>query len=187
VSNEIRFLTRNKGKLQELEALIDRDRYVIIGNDHDINEIQTNDSNLLVRDKVLKAFKIIGRPLIVDHTGLSFDLLGGFPSGLTSVFYDLLQPDGIAKVIGNSPDRRVTATTLIGYCDGRQIYSFEGKVRGTVASTPRGTEGFQWDTIFIPDGYDQTFAELGNKKKNEISMRRLAFDAFAEFLRERSL
>jgi XTP/dITP diphosphohydrolase len=183
---EIRFLTRNPGKFRELEALIDSGKYRLIRDDTEINELQTENMEVLIRDKILKAFEIIRRPLIVDHTGLSFDLLKGFPKGLTSVFYDLLQPEGIANLIGKSANRTVTAVTLIGYCDGRRVHAFKGEIRGVVAAEPRGSEGFQWDTIFIPEGYDKTFAELGNEKKNEISMRRLAFDKFSEFLQTRT-
>jgi XTP/dITP diphosphohydrolase len=178
----LRFLTRNEGKFRELSELIDSSKYELLQDSSEINELQTEDMNLLVRDKVLKAFDKIRRPLIVDHTGLQFDLLNGFPAGLTSVFYDKLQPEGMAKIIGRSVDRKVTAVTLIGYCDGKKIHSFEGRLSGLVAEEPRGTEGFQWDTVFIPDGYDKTFAELGNRKKNEISMRRLAFNQLAAFL-----
>jgi XTP/dITP diphosphohydrolase len=141
--------------------------------------------DVLLRDKLLKAFQVIRRPLIVDHTGLSFDLLNGFPSGLTSVFYDKLGDAGIAHLIGRSAKLGATAITLIGYCDGRTVRSFQGNARGMIADEPRGRGGFQWDTIFIPKGYDKTYAELGQKKKNEISMRRIAFDAFAKFLKSK--
>lgn len=186
MSIELRFLTRNDGKFRELKELIDPTRYQLIQDDTEINELQTEDMTALVRDKVLKAFKIVRRPLIVDHTGLCFDLLKGFPGGLTSVFYDKLKPEGIASLIGKSRNRKVTAITLIGYCTSRKIHLFEGRIEGLVAEEPKGDGGFQWDTIFIPNGYDQTFAQLGNNKKNEISMRRLAFNQFAAFLEKTS-
>jgi XTP/dITP diphosphohydrolase len=66
----------------------------------------------------------------------------------------------------------------------KKVYHFEGRLQGSIAREPRGTEGFQWDTVFVPQGYDKTFAELRNKQKNEISMRRLAFNAFAKFLED---
>jgi XTP/dITP diphosphohydrolase len=182
----LRFLTRNEGKFGELRELIDSSKYELLQDSSEINELQTENMNLLIRDKVLKAFKKIRRPLIVDHTGLQFNLLNGFHAWFTSVFYDKLKPEGIAKIIGHSLDRKVTAITLIGYCDGKSIYSFEGRLSGLVAEEPRGTEGFQWDTVFIPDGYDKTFAELGNQKKNEISMRRLAFNQLTAFLERMS-
>jgi XTP/dITP diphosphohydrolase len=183
MTEQIRFLTKNPGKFRELEQLLDPAEYTLMRDSTDIHELQTEDMEALVRDKVLKAFKLIRHPLIVDHTGLAFDLLNGFPAGLTSVFYDKLGDDGIASLIGKSAKRNVTAVTLIGYCDGRRVYLFRGEARGTVADSPRGKDGFQWDKIFIPEGYDKTYAELGQMKKNEISMRRRAFDQFAAFLK----
>lgn len=180
---ELRFLTRNVGKFRELSELIDSSKYQLLQDDTEINELQTEDMDALIRDKILKAFEKVRRPLIVDHTGLHFELFNGFPGGLTSVFYDKLKPEGIARLIGKSVNRKVIAVTLIGYCDGKKIHTFKGQIGGLVADVPKGHEGFQWDTIFIPDGYDKTFAELGNKKKNEISMRKRAFDEFANFLK----
>ena len=181
---ELRFLTRNPGKFRELREMVASSKYRLLQDDTEIHELQTEDMNALVRDKVLKAFARIRRPLIVDHTGLQFDLLNGFPGGLTSVFYEKLQSEGIANLIGKSTNRKVKAVTLIGYCDGRKIHVFKGEVNGLVAMEPKGKGGFQWDTIFIPKGYDKTFAQLGNKKKNEISMRKLAFDRLANFLKK---
>jgi XTP/dITP diphosphohydrolase len=182
MQTQLRFLTKNSGKFRELSELIDSSKFKLLQDDTEINELQTADIDALIRDKMLKAFEKIRRPLIVDHTGLQFDLLNGFPGGLTSIFYEALKSEGIARVIGKSNNRKVTAVTLIGYCDGRQVHSFDGRVEGMVAEEPRGTEGFQWDNIFIPSGYDETFSELGNNKKNEISMRRRAFDKLAHFL-----
>jgi XTP/dITP diphosphohydrolase len=179
---ELRFLTRNEGKFRELTNIIDSGKHTLIQDATEIHELQTENMNALVRDKAIKAFHIVRRPLIVDHTGLQFDLLNGFPSGLTSVFYDKLKPNGIAKIIGRSANPKVTAITLIAYCDSRKIELFEGKIHGLVPEQPRGDEGFQWDNVFIPEGYNKTFAELGNRIKNEISMRRLAFDKLAKFL-----
>lgn len=179
---ELRFLTKNDGKFRELSELIDPKKCALVKDGTEINELQIEDMKLLVRNKALEAFKKIRRPLIVDHTGLSFELLNGFPGGLTSVFFDRLGADGIASVIGQSKNNKVKAVTYIGFCDGQQVHLFVGEITGHIADAPKGSEGFQWDTVFVPDGYSQTFAELGNVKKNEISMRRKAFDQFVKFL-----
>jgi XTP/dITP diphosphohydrolase len=183
MTQQIRFLSVNPGKYNELGLLLGP-AYSLIQDVREIHELQMEDMDVLVRDKILKAFAMVRRPVIVDHTGLSFDLLKGFPAGLTSVFYGKLKDHGIASLIGKSSNPKVIATTLLAYCDGRRIHTFRGEALGTIADSPRGTEGFQWDTVFIPDGFDQTYAELGQIKKNEISMRRRAFDLFAAFLRE---
>ena len=79
-------------------------------------------------------------------------------------------------------DDKVIAKTVLGYCDGRQMHLFEGAIEGTVPRAPAGPEDFQWDCVFIPDGYTRTFAEMGTEK-DDVSMRRLALDRFAAHLK----
>ena len=93
-----------------------------------------------------------------------------------------MEADRFSSLFGRSNDR-VIAKTVIGYIDGKRCHVFEGEIAGTISSEPRGPRGFQWDCVFIPDGYQETFAELGDKK-NDISMRRLALDKFADFLKK---
>jgi XTP/dITP diphosphohydrolase len=112
---------------------------------------------------------------------LFIDRLNGFPGGLTQVFWDTLEADRVSELFGQAPDTGVTAKTLIGYCDGRSIHRFRGEVRGRIASEPRGDRAFQWDCVFIPDGFTETYAEMGDAK-NTISMRRIALDALATHL-----
>ena len=169
---ELRFVTKNPQKLAEFRKLFEGTGYDIVASEITIDEIQTEDLEALVLDKLIKAYDLIRRPVFVDHTGLLIEQLAGFPGGLTELFWERLQNRRLSELFGNSP---VTAVTLIGFCDGKSVKTFKGEVSGTIASTPRGPEDFQWDPIFIPDGYSQTFAEMGDQK-NEISMRRLAID-----------
>ncbi|WRH56769.1 MAG: non-canonical purine NTP pyrophosphatase [Bosea sp. (in: a-proteobacteria)] len=143
-----------------------------------IDELQSDDVRAIVRNKTLRAFHRLGHPVFVEQTCLFLTELNGFPGGLTQVFWDTLQKNRVARLFGGGS---VTAKTQIGYCDGQQIFHFEGAIDGTIANEPRGDDSFQWDCVFVPEGHDQTFAEMG-KKKNEISMRRRALDAFAAHL-----
>ena len=181
---DIRFLSSNKHKIHEVKEILEPIGVCIIPVEIKIDEIQTKDVRRLVRDKVLKAFECIGRPVFVEHTGLYLLGLNGFPGGLTQIFWDSLQAQSFVDLVKNLEDHRVEAKTVIGYCDASKIHYFEGNVNGTVPDTPIGSTDFQWDCVFKPDGFNQTFAELG-KKKNDISMRRLALDKFAAFIKER--
>lgn len=153
----------------------------VIAAKYTINEIQTEDVNSLVRDKLLKAFKIIGRPVFVEHTGLYIESLNEFPGGLTQIFWDKLQADKFCELFGNGDNTNLVAKTIIGYCDSRKIHLFEGAIKGTISEIPKGNRDFQWDCVFTPEGESETFAEMGNRK-NEISMRRIAFDKFKTYL-----
>jgi XTP/dITP diphosphohydrolase len=178
---DIRFLSSNVFKIREVEAILGRVGVHIVPASVKIEEIQTEDVRRLVRDKVLKAFDRIGRPVFVEHTGLHLPGLNGLPGGLTQIFWDRLQADSFVSLVKNLGSSLITAKTVIGYCDSQTIHYFEGEVSGTVADVPAGTRDFQWDCVFVPDGFSQTFAELGDKK-NDVSMRRMALDKFAEFL-----
>lgn len=177
---KLRFISGNKYKLAEAQAILAPLGLDIVAVPQKIEEIQTKDVAALVADKCVKAFKIVGRPLFVEHTGLFMDSLNGFPGGLTEVFWETLKADLFCQLFGGSS---LTAQTIIGYCDGRKVRQFQGEVRGTVPTSPRGDPGFQWDCAFVPHGHKETFAEMG-VRKNDISMRRIALDAFATELRE---
>jgi XTP/dITP diphosphohydrolase len=172
---ELRFLTKNEYKLAEFKKLIEPAGHLVVGAHYSIDEIQTEDMDALVTDKCIKAFAHFKRPIFVDHTGLRFDFLDGFPGGLTEIFWNKLKNRRLCEIIGKSSNPKATAITLLGYCDGQRIHIFKGTIEGKVAPEPRGPEGFQWDPIFIPDGCSQTFAEMG-EEKNQMSMRKLAVD-----------
>ncbi len=109
-----------------------------------------------------------------------------FPGELTQIFWDNLEADKFSELFGKSSDTKVVAKTIIGYVDGKKIHLFEGEVLGQIASIPRGNRDFQWDCVFIPNGYDKTFSELGDLK-NEISMRKIALDKFSQFISARGM
>jgi XTP/dITP diphosphohydrolase len=178
----LRFVSRNTYKLAEAKAILDPLGVAIVPVERAIEELQTEDPKLLVRDKALKAFEYLGEPLFVEHTGLYLDFLNGLPGGLTQIFWDRLEADRFAHLFGNA-DHKVLAKTLIGYIDGKKCHFFEGEISGSISLEPRGPRGFQWDCVFVPEGFDKTFAELGDKK-NEISMRKQALDKFAGFLKK---
>lgn len=178
---EIRFLSSNVHKIREVEAILGPAGIRVIPAAVKIEEIQTEDVHRLVRDKVLKAFERIGRPVFVEHTGIHLPGLNGLPGGLTQIFWDRLQADSFISLVKSSGSHLITAKTVIGYCDSQNIHYFEGEVSGTIPDVPAGPREFQWDCVFVPDGFSQTFAELGDKK-NEISMRRKALDHFAAYM-----
>jgi XTP/dITP diphosphohydrolase len=180
---DIRFLSSNIYKIHEVEAILSQVGVRIVPAAIKIEEIQTEDVKRLVRDKALKAFERIGRPVFVEHTGLQLKGLNGLPGGLTQIFWDRLQADSFVSLVKNLGSSHITAKTVIGYCDSKNIHYFEGEICGTIPDAPSGSREFQWDCVFVPDGFTQTFAELG-EKKNDISMRRKALDSFAEFLRK---
>jgi XTP/dITP diphosphohydrolase len=182
---EIRFVSNNPHKIKEAQTILAGAGVSVVSTALKIDELQTTDIDALIRDKILRAFKQVGRPLFVEHTGLSLTHLNGFPGGLTQVFWDTLQADRFAELFGDlAPVKTASAKTHIAYCDGQRIYCFDGEIEGTVVAPPRGDRTFQWDCVFQPEGYRMTFAEMGDKK-NEISMRKLALDKLRKHLEQK--
>lgn len=177
----VRFLSGNPHKIGEAEAILASTGVTVVPIPTKLEELQSADSAAIVRDKVIKAFHLVGYPLFVEQTGLFIDALNGFPGGLTQVFWDTLEADRVCDLFGRSPNNGVTARTFIGFCDGRAIYQFSGELRGQIAPEPRGSRTFQWDCVFVPEGHTATFAEMGDQK-NQISMRYLALKQLAAHL-----
>ncbi|MGJ7523364.1 non-canonical purine NTP pyrophosphatase [Variovorax sp. LT1P1] len=175
-------MSGNKHKIKEVQRILSPVDVDIVPVSRKIEELQTQDVDALVRDKLIKAFHEIGRPLFVEHTGLYLRGLNDLPAGLTQIFWDRLEARRFADLVAALGDDKVIAKTVLGYCDGRQMHLFEGAIEGTVPRTPAGPEDFQWDCVFIPDGYTKTFAEMG-ADKDDISMRRIALNKFAAHLK----
>lgn len=176
----LRFLTSSGQAVEEVRDILAPLGIEVVPVERKLDDMQTQDIGQLVRDKCIRAFRLIGRPVLVEHTGLHIDALNGFPGGLTQLFWDTVGADRVAALLGRNAARAV-AHTRIGYCDGARIHHFQGEIVGAIARHPRG-DPCGWDSVFVPRGGDETFAQM-RAHRNEISMRREALDAFAAFLR----
>lgn len=175
------FLSSNKYKIQEVQSILNSDNINVVSASFKINEIQKDNMKEIAEDKVLKAFKEIGRPIFVEQTGLLIKDFGNLPGGLTQIFWDSLGAEKFSKIFSKIGSSEVTAKTVLAFCDGKEIHTFDGEIDGYIINPPRGNRDFQWDCVFKPVGYDKTFAELGFEK-NEISMRRIALNKFKNYL-----
>ena len=81
-------------------------------------------------------------------------------------------------------NRKACFKTVVALILDGETHLFEGRVDGKIIETPRGTSGFGYDPVFMPDGYDQTFAEMGDELKNSISHRARAMQKLMEFLKK---
>lgn len=177
----VRFMSGNRFKIEEATRILQKFDIEVVPNIIKIEEIQTLDTQALIRDKALKAFKIVGRPLFVEHTGLYLDLLNGFPGGLTQIFWDTLKKERFAERFAS--EQLAKARTEVCYIDGKKAWHFHGEVTGKIVNPPRIDHGFQWDCVFVPDGFEESFSEMG-PRKDEISMRKIALEALAKHVVE---
>ncbi len=164
------FATNNSYKFEEFSRLfkalgVDLRQYRV-----EVSELQMYDMDALVRDKLIKAYSRIGRPVMVDASGLAMSALKGLPQGLNKQFWDILkdQTCGIATKM-----RKKEAEVLVhlGLCDGRQIYSVSQRDPGTIAKTPAGVPDFHIDRVFIPSGSAKTLAEMTTVERDAVSHR----------------
>lgn len=128
-----------------------------------------------------------GMDCFADDTGLEVEVLDNAP-GVYSARYAGPGHDSEAnmqKLLGElaeKENRKARFRTVIALTLGGKEYTFEGIVTGQITTEKRGEKGFGYDPIFIPDGYDKTFAELGDETKNQISHRARAVSKLSEFL-----
>ena len=188
--------TTNKHKIQEFQSMLDASadsgRVCIISPDtiKDFPEIIENGATFEenARIKASQAARYADMAAFADDSGLEVAALGGAP-GIYSARYggeNATYPEKMAKILKeleNASDRRARFVCVIALAyRGDIVETFRGEVTGRIAPEPRGTDGFGYDPIFIPDGYDKTFGELGEEVKSRISHRARAFALAADFV-----
>ena len=176
---KITVVTGNSKKAKEIEALIGAP---VESASLDIKEIQSLSVGEVAREKAFAAYRALGVPVVVDDTGMNIAALGGLPGALVFWFLDTIGPEGILHLMRESEDRRASVSTCIAYCEGPDVQLFEGIIEGTVSTEIRGTNGFGYDPIFIPNGQSKTYAEMTSEEKNAISMRSIALSKLRDFL-----
>jgi len=189
---KIIFATQNNGKAQEVKNLFASTKYEVVsladlGNDIEIEETgETLYDNAFIKAKTI--FDIYKIPVISDDSGLMIEQLDGRP-GVYSARYageNCTYDDNNKKVIEElNPFPKPHMAKFIShalYYDGEKECSGVGELPGKIIDTPRGKNGFGYDPIFVPDGYEQTLAELTLDEKNKISHRAKAFTKLKEII-----
>lgn len=191
------FASNNAHKLEEIRSILG-DQYEVkslkdIGCEVDIPETGTTfRENALQKATYVKEH--YGYDCFADDSGLQVEALGGEP-GVYSARY--AQKNGVSfdgnkdqanmgvllQKMAHESNRKACFRTSIALIYQGETHFFDGTVEGQIIQEKRGTQGFGYDPLFIPNGYTQTFAELGNDIKNGISHRARAVAQLAEFLK----
>lgn len=189
--------TANPDKLAEIETILAAAGGVeLLPRPQGVPDVEET-GETLVENARLKAEAIAratGRAAVADDTGIEVDALGGAP-GVYSARYageSATYADNVHKLLadldalphaGGARRARFRTVALVRLPDGREVWR-EGTVDGTIAGAPRGTAGFGYDPVFVPDDGDgRTFAEMTPGEKHAVSHRGRAFRALAEGLR----
>ena len=188
--------TNNKDKVKEIiELLKDLNIDVITLNDLNLNVDVEEDKDTLEGNALKKAEEIwqhVQIPCSADDTGLFVHALNGAPGVFSSRYAgeNVSYSDNRRKLLNELDgvplaNRTAYFRTVVCYYYAKDKYElFEGVCEGKITLTERGDKGFGYDAVFLPDGFENTFAELNREEKNRISHRAKAFEKLKEYLSE---
>lgn len=183
--------TGNQHKLAEYAQLLEGQNIDLKSLNDYPNYIEPEENGSSFREnagiKALAACKYCDVPAFADDSGLEVEALDGRP-GIHSSRYAATDAERIAKLLKEmegKENRRARFVCVIAIAaNGEVIETFEGEVTGTILTAPRGENGFGYDPIFQPDGFDRSFAELTQEEKNRISHRANAYAKALEFVED---
>jgi XTP/dITP diphosphohydrolase len=186
------FATNNENKVKEIRSMLG-DHFSIItlkeaGIDIDIPEPHdTLEDNASEKSSVI--YEMTGKDCLSEDTGLHIDALNGAPGVLSARYAgeQKLAEDNITRVLHEmegQENRQAHFRTVISLVLDGQEYQFTGVCPGTILTKKRGSKGFGYDPIFVPDGAKKTFAEMDIADKNQFSHRAKAFQQLITFLKE---
>lgn len=187
------FATNNAHKVEEVQAMVgeafELKSLAGIGCDVDVEETGTTFvANASIKSRYIHEH--YGLNCFADDSGLVVDALNGEP-GVYSARYSgqrdpQLNLELVLEKMAGQQDRSARFVSVISLIWNGEEYLFEGRVEGRITAERSGTAGFGYDPIFIPEGYDQTFAEMPAEEKNRISHRGRAMQQMVDFLKNQS-
>lgn len=182
---KVLFATGNEGKLREV-----KERFASLGIEieqlvDEYPEIQADTLEEVVEHGLKWLWERHKTPIMIDDSGLFIEELDGFPGVYSAYVFRTLGCKGILKQLSRMLHRQAEFRCCAGFVDREgNILTRTGICRGQIIYQPRGTGGFGYDPIFMPEGHSQTFAEMSLEEKNTISHRGRAFSALARAMKE---
>jgi XTP/dITP diphosphohydrolase len=184
ISMKITFITGNQHKVKEAKGIFDNFGIELEHADLGYPEIQGElvDVAKYGAKYVAKRF---GKPVIVEDAGIFIKALKWFPGTYSSYVQDTLGNKGILKLMSDVEDRYAEFRSAVGFCTPKtEPEIFLGAVRGSIGYFEKGNNGFAYDPLFKPEGYEKTFGELSINEKNEFSHRRRSLEKFATWYKD---
>ena len=175
------FITGNQNKANYLAKMLGID---LEHQKVELDEIQSTDIREVAAHKARQAYESIGKPVLIEDSGLSFTALNGLPGPFIKFFVEV--DDGIEKLcrmLDGFDNRSARATAVFAYYDGSQMMLIEGGIDGTIVDHPRGSNGWDWDKIFAPNGYNgKTQAEQTDEDYETVYGVIKPFNKLRDFL-----
>lgn len=174
----ITFITSNQNKADYLASYLG---YPIEHIKLDLDELQSLDLREIVEHKVKQAYEKVAVPVIVEDVALEFTALGRLPGTFIKFFLEEMSLEAICSLL-EGKNRQAIARCAYGYYDGTKLELFEGKLSGTIAEHPLGSNGFGWDKIFIPEGHSVPRASLNEADYRITLMQIKPYKQLKKFL-----
>jgi len=179
----IYFATSNKNKFNEASRILEKYGYELVLFSFDKKELQSTDLGEIALQSALIAYTYVNAPVVVEDSGLFIKALNGFPGPFSSYVYKTIGVKGVLKLMKGVTDRSAYFEAAVAIVMPPFERVFKGSVYGRIADSPRGTGGFGFDPIFIPENEDKTFAEMSVEEKNKYSHRARAFEKLGIWLK----
>lgn len=185
------FATNNKHKLEEIRAILGSKIDILSLDDINCHEDIPETADTLEGNAQIKAQFVYDHyhlDCFADDTGLEVEALNGAPGVFSARYAGGEGHDSEANMkkllseMQNKTNRKARFRTVIAFIEQGEIRLFEGIVNGCITEEKHGDSGFGYDPIFRPDGFSETFAEMGNEAKNQISHRANAVKKLCEYL-----
>jgi XTP/dITP diphosphohydrolase len=179
----IYFATSNKNKFNEASRILEKYGYELVLFSFEKKELQSTDLGEIALQSALIAYTYVNAPVVVEDSGLFIKALNGFPGPFSSYVYKTIGVRGVLKLMEGVTDRSAYFEAAVAIVMPPFERVFKGSVYGRIADSPRGTGGFGFDPIFIPENEDKTFAEMSVEEKNRYSHRARAFEKLGIWLK----
>lgn len=173
------FITGNQYKADYLAKLL---KLPVEHKKIDLDEIQTLDPVVLIRHKAKQAYTQLHSPVLVEDQALQFTALGGLPGPFIKFFTEKAGLESCCRMLDSFTDRSAYASSIFAYYDGKSITTFSSGLLGSIAMHPNGEGGFGWDQIFIPDGYNNTRAQLNEAEDLQTYLKIKPIEDIRRFL-----
>lgn len=181
---KVTFVTGNPGKAKYFSQLVGLE---IPNHSADVDEIQSFDLKEIAIYKAKQAYEQIKTPVVVEDTALTINALGKLPGPFIKWFEIAMGLDGICALAGRYDERSAYATNVHVYFDGKVTKVFEGRLNGRISSSPKGSVGFGFNPIFIPESQTKTLAEMSEAEFQEQYLKLKPIKQVGDYLQTLAL
>ncbi|MCL4332207.1 MAG: RdgB/HAM1 family non-canonical purine NTP pyrophosphatase [Candidatus Thermoplasmatota archaeon] len=179
-------MTSNQGKYQEISSELEKAGISVEWKRMEYDEMQGKDTYSISLRSCMDVGKKLEGDFFLEDTGLYCEALNGFPGPYAKYVQETVGNAGLIRML-QGMNRKAKFVTVISLRHGDRIVQFDGVLSGIISESERGSNGFGFDPIYIPDGEDRTLAEMSPYEKNHISHRGKAIRKLARYVEENKL